>query len=129
MPVRNRKPPGMEFGSLCIRNNHETGGNKMQLSRFQCEKRDFRRLEMNCPVSYQSTNSGNSQTGTCLNLSASGILIECDDKFPVGTTLNISVSPKLAISPSFTAIVEVIRVIAGSSRGCYQIAGKLADIH
>ena len=101
----------------------------MQLSRFQSEKRNFRRMEMDCPVSYQPVSSPNRKMGTCINLSANGILFECDDKYPVGTRIKISVSPQLEISPSFSAVLEVKRVVAGSKRDVYQLAGTLEDVH
>jgi len=101
----------------------------MQPSRFNSEKRNFKRLEMDCPVSYQVVSSPNLKMGTCINLSATGILFECDDRYPVGTRIKISVSPQLEISPSFSAVLEVKRVIAGSSRETYQLAGTLEDIH
>ena len=101
----------------------------MQPSRFNAEKRNFKRLEMDCPVSYQLISSPNRKMGTCVNLSADGILFECDDKFPIGTRIRIIVSPKLSISPAFSATLEVKRVIAGSMRDHYQLAGTLEDIH
>ena len=101
----------------------------MQPSRFNAEKRNFRRLEMDCPVSYQLVTSPNRKMGTCINLSADGILFECDDQFPVGTKIKVIVSPKLNISPAFSATLEVTRVINGSMRDHYQLAGVLRDIH
>jgi hypothetical protein len=101
----------------------------MQPSRFQSEKRNFRRMTMDCPVSYQLVNSPNQKMGTCINLSANGILFECDDKYPIGTRININVSPDLAISPSFSAVMEVIRVNSTSNKQGYQLAGTLENIH
>ena len=99
----------------------------MRPSRFTSEKRNYRRLDIDCPVSYQLENSSNAKTGTCINLSADGILFECDDKLPVGSKLKINVT--YGVSPSFTAMMEVIRVIAGSRRDCYQMAGILEDVN
>lgn len=100
----------------------------MRLTRFHAEKRNFRRLDMDCPVSYQLVSSSNRKMGTCINLSADGICFECDDKFPIGSRINISVTPELNISPSFSAVLEVKRVIDNAQKESYLLAGTLEDI-
>lgn len=101
----------------------------MGLSRFHAEKRNFKRLLMNCPVSFQLVNSSNRKMGTCIDLSADGILFQCDDKYPIGTKINVHVSPELSISPSFSAMMKVVRVESASAKGGYKVAGILEGIH
>lgn len=93
-------------------------------SRQFIEKRDFMRMALNCPVSYQISKSDQGQkTGTCVNLSANGISFLCDDEFKLGTELDISVQPQLAISPPFNATMKVVRVEQQGSSNTFCIAG------
>ena len=101
----------------------------MPLSRFHTEKRNYKRLLMNCPVSFQLMNSPNQKMGTCIDLSANGILFQCDDKYPVGTKINIQVSPELSISPAFSATMKVVRVETLAAKGGFRVGGVLEGIH
>ena len=100
----------------------------MHPSRFYTEKRNFKRLTMNCPVSYQVNSSPNKKMGTCVNLSAGGMLLECDDNYSAGTKINISVSPNHSTaSPAFSAVMTVVRVI--SDRKSYRLGGSLEIVN
>jgi len=92
------------------------------------EKRDFIRMAMNCPVSYQLLDSANQKIGTCVNLSGKGILFRCDDRYPLGTLLRLVVSPHLAISPAFNAIVKIVRVNSASSNEEFLLAAAIEEI-
>jgi len=95
-------------------------------SRQYIEKRDFMRMALNCPVEYRVSGSNQTpKTGTCVNLSAKGISFVCDDHYPEGAELDISVKPQLAISPPFNAKMKVIRVVHQSEEKCYSIAGVI----
>ena len=98
----------------------------MQPTRFHTEKRHFKRLNMNCAASYQVLNNPNRKMGTCINLSAGGLLLECDDAYPVGTKINVSVSPNPMQPPTFTALMKVVRVAAVSES--FQLGGVLESI-
>jgi len=100
----------------------------MLTSRKFAEKRDYIRMTMDCPVKYQSLNGEGKKEGTCLNLSAKGVLFRCNDQYPVGTMLRIDVSPRLSISPPFFALIKVLRVSSATESG-YQIAGSIQEIH
>jgi len=100
----------------------------MSPSRFHAEKRNFKRMKMNCPVSFQLLNSPHTRIGTCINLSATGILFQADDKYPLGTKININVTPELDISPSFSAVMKVIRVEAAANKSGYHLGGILESI-
>ena len=89
------------------------------------EKRNFKRLDMNCPVSYQLMGGSSTKTGTCINLSASGVLLACDESYPVGTKININVSPKPSISPIFSAVMEVVRVNLTEKKETFHLGGML----
>ncbi len=99
----------------------------MESSGLQSEKRNFKRLSMNCPVSYQVVNTSTRRTGTCINLSAGGVLLECDYRYPIGTKINISVSPKRSVIPYFSAVMEVVRVKSTSDNASFQLGGLLVS--
>jgi len=101
----------------------------MYAPRSYAEKRDFIRMSMDCPVTYQLLESSNQKTGTCINLSAKGILFHCDDPFPLGTLLKVGVSPRLAISPPFSAIVKVVRSKKHDSQDGHLLAGAIQEIN
>jgi len=99
-------------------------------SRQYIEKRDFMRMALNCPVSYQSSNLGQrKKTGTCVNLSANGISFLCEDLIALGDELDISVHPQLAISPPFNAKMKVIRVEKQGESNIYSVAGTIIVAH
>jgi len=102
----------------------------MKSSRHYIEKRDFMRMAINCPVSYQPADSGlTTKSGTCINLSANGILFQCDDRFPEGTVLDISVKPQLTISPPFNAKMKIVRVQHQSEDNSYSLAGTIEMVN
>lgn len=95
-------------------------------SRHYIEKRDFMRMAIDCPVDYQLSESNSSlKSGTCINLSANGILFQCDDRYKEGTVLDISVRPQHSISPPFNAKMKVIRVEPQAENNGFNIAGTL----
>jgi len=97
--------------------------------RNYAEKRDFIRMSMNCPVSYRPLDSENQKTGTCVNLSAKGILFHCDDNYPAGSLIKVGVSPRLTISPPFNAIVKIVRVKQHISKDGFLLAGIIQEIN
>lgn len=101
----------------------------MALSRFHTEKRNYRRLLMNCPVSFQASHSPNYKMGTCIDLSANGILFQCDDKYPIGAKINIQVSPESSMSSALSATMKVVRVEELPARAGFRVAGILEIIH
>jgi len=101
----------------------------MLSSRDYQEKRDFIRMSMNCPLTYQSVDSYNQKTGTCVNLSAKGILFQSDDQYPLGTMLKVNVMPKLAISPPFSAIIKLLRVQPKQNNDGFLLAGTIEEVH
>jgi hypothetical protein len=76
------------------------------------EKRDFHRMEVDCPVSCVLRNGGEPFTAVSKDLSATGILIHCGRELAVGDELEVSVAEGVATVPPLKALVEVTRVQA-----------------
>ncbi|MDH5229251.1 MAG: PilZ domain-containing protein [Gammaproteobacteria bacterium] len=92
------------------------------------EKRDFMRMQIKCPVTFSEIDSDVEYQGTCINLSAKGVLIQAKRRFPEGTRLAIFVQPELAISPNFSATIEVIRTEVDADASEYRFAGRIEEI-
>lgn len=92
------------------------------------EKRRFIRMKMDCPVQFHEVDSEQVLTGTCVDLSASGVLVQCDQFYPLGTKLRIEVMPKLALSPSLTALIEIKRISPIPQSRSYRFAGVIEEI-
>lgn len=96
------------------------------------EKRNYVRMQLNCMVTITELEGDHPSTyqGTCVNLSSQGVLLRADRSYLTGTPLKIHISPRLEISPPFTAIVEVIRCMPVSNQGglTYEFAGIVKSI-
>ena len=89
------------------------------------EKRNYFRMQLNCPVYISTENGTRQQSGVCINLSVKGILIELDEEIQVGASLIIKLEPGLDISPALSGVVEVLRVQQNKETGKYLIGGLL----
>ncbi|QEP43422.1 PilZ domain-containing protein [Ectothiorhodospiraceae bacterium BW-2] len=73
------------------------------------EKRDFIRMGVECPTTYQLEGDPNHYLATTLDLSATGIRLMTDNPLSPGTRLTIHLQPEKMIVPPLKAVVEVIR--------------------
>ena len=58
------------------------------------DKREYPRVEANCPVRYTVGDSGVWEDGILLDYSATGIRLLCDDLFLKGTKLKVEILPE-----------------------------------
>jgi len=77
------------------------------MSRDYDEKRDFFRMAADCPLTLK--HDGTAYEGHCINLSAGGIFFRTEQTLPVGSDVEIHISPDKSVVPPLNAIVEVIR--------------------
>ncbi len=97
-------------------------------TRDYAEKRDYIRMEVNCPLNFSENASSKTYEGTCINLSAKGIAFEANTAYPIGTTLFVEVAPKLAVASPFTAMVKIIRSEQNLQNKSYRLAGTFEEI-
>lgn len=119
---------GMKIGwliSISLFNKQAEMEGGMALSEPVSEKRNFKRVPMGCPANYQVMNTPIKKTGRCINISAGGVLLECDYRYPIGTKMNISVTPERSETPYFSAVMEVVRVKPAEGRAGFQLGGLL----
>lgn len=99
-----------------------------QYRRNFSEKRRHLRMKMDCPVRFREIDSAQVITGTCIDLSASGVLVQSEQFYPLGTKLRIEVLPRLALSRPLNALIEVNRVRPVPQGTAYHIAGVIEHI-
>ena len=92
------------------------------------EKRDFIRMAADHALQYQLQDTAESHQGTCLNLSATGILFRADQSLAAGTQLNVNITPQYSVVAPFNAKVEVIRSKPNGVKGQFEVAGKITAI-
>lgn len=90
------------------------------------EKRDHRRMDVDCPMTFQVVGSGEVQQGLARDLSATGMLIACGVEIAPGTRLEVKVSPPKAIVPPLDAVVEVVRCRA-SEPGRFELGVTICE--
>ena len=72
------------------------------------EKRDYIRMRINSAVHIRQ--AGNEYEGICKDLSGAGMLVETNQAFEIGSTLEISIDQKVETHLPFNATAEVSRV-------------------
>lgn len=92
------------------------------------EKRDYFRMETDHKITCQPEGSHQSHEGTCLNLSAGGVLFTSDKHYKTGTRITINITPRYSIVQPLEAVIEVIRSEVHNN-GEFSTAGKIQDIH
>jgi len=73
------------------------------------EKRDFVRMGVECVVDYKLHGATEVQQAAGHNLSAGGVCFEAEQELPVGTLLEIVISPQQKLTPPLEASAEVVR--------------------
>lgn len=92
------------------------------------DMRDFRRMSIECGVTFKKIDSDSVHTGLVTNLSATGVLIECDQQLAVGDELEINVKPAKTIVAPLYAIVEIIRIGQGNDDRAYELACTIKEM-
>ena len=82
------------------------------LDRSYEEKRDFIRMQVNSPITIK--HNGNSYTGTCKDLSGTGLLVETDASFSIDDDCQVSIEQQDEARRGFNAQVRVNRVDKGA---------------
>jgi hypothetical protein len=91
------------------------------------EKRDFIRIKTECRLAYKPVDAATPKSGSCINLSGSGILFTTADPVAPGKAMEVHIRPNYKITPPLTAFVEVVRCDP-TDLGQYAIAGAIKGI-
>lgn len=93
---------------------------------FDDNRREYHRMQTDCPVLFRSDGDEALQEGYCHNLSTGGIAFSCDQALDAGSHIDIFITPEVAIVPPLDASVEVLRV--EESEGRFRVAGKITAL-
>lgn len=74
------------------------------------EKREFMRLFIDAPLSYQIHGDETWQKGVGKDLSATGMAFVINETVPDGTLIDVRLKPGTEITPALQATVKVLRV-------------------
>lgn len=93
------------------------------------DKRDFQRMNMDCPVTYSVNGSSHRRDGVAKDLSAKGVLMWLQEHVDAESTLTIQVEPVNKLTPPLSAEVRVVRCspVEGVS-GTYAVACETLKI-
>lgn len=92
------------------------------------EKRDFKRMVVDCQVEYSRVGAHAVERGMIRNLSASGMLLVCPQEISMGERLEVNIRPERPLVPPLEAEVEVVRVQPGSIAQEFEIACKIMEM-
>ncbi len=73
------------------------------------EKRDFRRMGIDCPAQFRIQGADEVTDGIVKNLSASGMMLLASEEIASGTRLLVHIVPVSTITPPLSATVSVLR--------------------
>lgn len=92
------------------------------------DMRDFRRMSIDCGLTFKKPDSDTVYSGIAKNLSATGVLIECDEPLTIGDQLEINIKPEKTITDPLNAVVEVIRIGEGRKNHAYELACTITEM-
>jgi hypothetical protein len=90
------------------------------------EKRDFRRMGIDCPAQFRIQGADEVCDAIVKNLSASGMLLSATIEIAPGTQLLVHIVPMNSITPPLSATVSVLR--SEPVAGGYEVACTIEQI-
>ena len=91
------------------------------------EKRDFRRMGIDCPAQFRIQGANEMIDGIVKNLSATGLLIIAPQEINPGTRMLVHIVPTNPITPPLAATASVLRCSACADGG-YELACTIEKI-
>lgn len=91
------------------------------------EKRDFKRMEVECPMTFRLQGEGNLYQGMARDLSASGLSILSAQEVAEGSLLEIHLQPEKSIVPPLQAVCEVMR-LSSPAPGQFELGVRIVEM-
>lgn len=91
------------------------------------EKRDFARMRVECPATFQQEGESATYHAVATDLSATGLQLNGSDALNVGAVVMVEMTPKQAIVPPLQAKAEVVRCDKLAAGG-YQLGLKILEM-
>jgi len=89
------------------------------------DERDFRRMTLDCAMTFRRGGSHEEHAARARNISSTGVLFVTGEALTPGEQLTINVTPKQAVVAPLNARVEVIRVEADGAD--YAVACRIHE--
>ena len=118
---------------LCLvdENNNQSPGKIMTMSTDYAEKRGYRRVSVECDISYKMLDStvDEEEVGKVANLSGRGLMFIAERGVPVNAELEIRIAPGNSLTPPLRARVKVVRMEKQRRGGGYEIGAVIQETY
>jgi hypothetical protein len=91
------------------------------------EKRDFRRMTLECPVYYRLRGAKQPASGTAKNLSGGGVLLLTQEPLEARSELALAILPGKTVTPPLSAYAKVLRCDP-VAEGRYEVACRITRV-
>jgi len=94
------------------------------------ERRDFPRMDVECPARYRVNGDQDTAEAIVENISGGGMRIVTEKALAPASRLSIVVVPGKAITPPLSAVVEVIscNALEGEQEGTFVVACTIQEV-
>lgn len=92
------------------------------------DQRDFRRMPIDCGATLRVIGEEALQNASVNNLSATGMLLRCEQRYKEGELLEVDIRPPNDRNAPFRAIVEVLRVDGPQEDGFHQLGCGIKEL-
>ncbi|MDV3239445.1 MAG: PilZ domain-containing protein [Gammaproteobacteria bacterium] len=91
------------------------------------EKRDFIRMQLDCPIQCNDMRTGERFIGRARDLSGKGLCLELPRELPPGTLLEVRIEPARTVVAPLHALVEVMRCEPDSSDRQFRVGTSIRE--
>jgi hypothetical protein len=91
------------------------------------EKRDFIRMQLDCPAQCTDLRTQEQFTGRALDLSGRGLCLELDRSLPPGALLEVRIEPAKAVVAPLHVVAEVMRVEPDGSGARFRVGTMIRE--
>ena len=92
------------------------------------EKRDFFRVTVDCSLTYRIEEDGAEEEGLAQNLSGRGMMFIAQQELPVGSMLEVHITPETDVTAPLHATVKVVRADKQKRGEGYEIGAIIKQV-
>ena len=92
------------------------------------EKRDFKRIDVDCEVAFKMDGSDAEEQGRMTNLSGRGMMFIAEHEIPVDTRVVVNIAPENDITPPLHARVRVVRSCKQRHGDGYEVGAVIQEM-
>lgn len=112
-------------------NNSQHPGALMTMTTDYAEKRGYRRVSVECDISYKMLDSSveEEEVGRVANLSGRGLMFIAERGVPLNSELEIRIAPGNSLTPPLRARVKVVRMEKQRRGSGYEIGAVIQETY